>query len=91
MTLAQSIVPSSGSVTVMLNGTVSPKEKSRPLPGLFTVTVGAVLPTVMVTLALPVAPCGSRTVSVAVYVPFAVYVLAGLAAVEVVPSPNAHA
>jgi hypothetical protein len=33
------------------------------------VTVGEVLPALTVTLAVPVAPCGSRTVSVTVYVP----------------------
>jgi hypothetical protein len=53
----------------MLNGTVSPKEKSEPLPGELMVTVGTALPALMVTLAVPVAPCGSRTVNVAVYVP----------------------
>ena len=66
MTRAQSIVPSSGSVTVIWNGTVSPKENSWPLAGVLMVTVGAVLPTLICTLAVPVAPCGSRTVSVAV-------------------------
>ena len=45
-------------------------------------TVGAVLPTVMITLAVPVAPCGSRTVSVAVYRPLAVYVCDGFASVD---------
>ncbi len=72
MTFVQSMVASSGSVTVIRNGTVSPKENSLPLPGVSMTTVGAVLPTVTVTLAVPVAPCGSRTVSVAVYLPFAV-------------------
>ncbi len=66
LTLAQSTVPSSGSVTVIRNGTVSPKAKISPASGLSMVTVGAVLPTVIRTSAVPVAPCGSRTVSLAV-------------------------
>ena len=39
---------------------------AAPSPGVSIVTVGAVLPTLICTLAVPVAPCGSRTVSVAV-------------------------
>ena len=45
---------------------MSPKANSCPLAGALMVTVGAVLPTLICTLAVPVAPCGSRTVSVAV-------------------------
>jgi hypothetical protein len=64
VTPEQSIVPSSGSVTVTENGTVSPKLTSCPFAGEVIVTVGAVLPTPIWTFAVPVAPCGSVTVSV---------------------------
>ena len=66
MTRAQLIVPSSGSVTLTVNGTVSPKLNSCPSAGAVSVTVGAVLPTVTTRLAVPVSPVGSVTVSVGV-------------------------
>src|SRR5688572_20648567 len=84
VTRAQLIVPSSGSLPVTVNGIVSPKLNSCPFPGVDRLTVGAVLPTLMMTLAVPGRPCGSRTVNVAVYVPLALYVFVGLAAVDVV-------
>ena len=65
VTFAQSTVPSSGSVTVTWYGNASPKLNTAPFAGLSTVTVGAVLPTVMTTVALPKLPAGSRTVSFA--------------------------
>ncbi len=65
VTFEQSIVPSSGSVTVTLNGTWSPKPKTPPLAGVTSFTVGAVLPAVTTTLAAPVRPVGSVTDSFA--------------------------
>lgn len=65
-TFEQSMVPSSGSVTVTLNGISSPKENSCPSPGSSRFTLGAVLPTVTWTLAEPVRPVGSVAVTVAV-------------------------
>lgn len=65
-TLEQSIAPSSGSVTVTLNGMSSPKLNSCPSPGSSRFTLGAVLPTVTWTLAEPVRPVGSLAVTVAV-------------------------
>ena len=65
-------MPSSGSDTVIVYGTVSPKLNSVPLTGVFSVTVGAVLPTVITTLAVPVRPAGSVTVSVTVRWPLLV-------------------
>ncbi len=64
--LEQSIVPSSGSVTLTLNGISSPKVNSCPSPGSSRFTWGAVLPTVTWTLAEPVRPEGSFAVTVAV-------------------------
>ena len=58
VTLVQSIVPSSGSLTVTWNGTVSPKENSCPATGWVRFTVGAVLPDVTTRLAVPVSPSG---------------------------------
>jgi hypothetical protein len=43
---------------------VSPNANSAPLPGFCNVIVGAVLPAVTRTLAVPVSPCGSVTVNV---------------------------
>lgn len=63
--MEQSIV-SSGSVTVTLNGTGSPKAARLPLPGTSIRTLGSVLPTTIRTLALPVLPSGSFAVKVAV-------------------------
>lgn len=65
-TLEQSIVPSSGSVTVTSNGISSPKLNSCPSPGSFSSTFGAVLPTVTWALAEAVRPVGSLAVTVAV-------------------------
>src|ERR671914_289044 len=65
LTLAQSMVPSSGSVTFTLNGTASPKLNSCPSRGSSRVTFGAVLPTTICTLALPVRPLGSLAGTVA--------------------------
>ena len=45
---------------------MSPKENSWPSAGACRVTVGAVLPTLTCTFAVPVSPVGSVTVSVAV-------------------------
>ncbi len=68
-TFAQSTVPSSGSVTVTVKGTESPKEKSAPSAGAVSVTVGAVLPAVTTRLAVPVSPSGSVTFRVGWKVP----------------------
>ncbi len=65
-TLAQSTVPSSGSVTVTRNGIASPKSWMLPSAGRSIRTVGAVLPTVIRTDAVAVLPVGSVTFSVAV-------------------------
>ncbi|CAM5564371.1 hypothetical protein SCYAM73S_00704 [Streptomyces cyaneofuscatus] len=54
-----STVPSSGSLTVTVNGTESPKENRVPSAGVVRVTVGAVLPAVTTRLAVPVSPSGS--------------------------------
>jgi hypothetical protein len=64
-TFEQSIVPSSGSVTVTWNGTVSPKPKKPPLTGASSFTAGSVLPAVTTTLAAPVNPVVSVTDSFA--------------------------
>ena len=50
MTSEQLTVPSSGSVTVTLNGMSSPKSNVPPNTGVFTTTVGLVLPTVITVL-----------------------------------------
>ncbi len=65
MTLEQSTDSSSGSVTSTLKETVSPNLKSVPSFGCWRVTVGAVLPTVTWTEAVPLRPDGSVAVSVA--------------------------
>ena len=65
-TRLQSIVPSSGSVTVTVYGIRSPKSKKSPSSGVVTVTVGAVLPTVIVVVFVSVLPLESVTVSRAV-------------------------
>ncbi|MGB3441419.1 MAG: hypothetical protein WBA97_21930 [Actinophytocola sp.] len=71
-TRAQSIVPSSWSVTVSEYGTVSPKSNMPPCTGPVNRTVGSVLPEVTATLATPVLPVGSVTVSWALNWPLAV-------------------
>ena len=58
MTLLQSIVPSSGSVTVTLYFTVSPNSKKPPLGGRVSAIVGAVLPAMMSMLVVPVLAAG---------------------------------
>ncbi len=63
VTLAQSIVPSSGSVTVILYGTVSPKSANWPSSGMSIVTVGRVLPATTTSVSTPVMPAWSVTVS----------------------------
>src|SRR5436190_7266981 len=55
------------------------------------VTVGAVLPTVTITLAAAVRPAGSVTVSVTLRCPLVAKVWVGLAAVDVPPSPKFQA
>jgi hypothetical protein len=62
-TSSQSTTPSSGSVTVTTNGIVSPNENSPPSIGRFTITVGEVLPTVMIVLTEAWSPDESNTVS----------------------------
>ncbi len=69
LTLEQSMVPSSGSVTVTSNGIASPKSWIAPSRGSLRATVGAVLPTVTRTEAVPDLPVESVTFSVAVYCP----------------------
>ena len=64
-TSAQLIAPSSGSLTVTVNGMLSPKANVPPSIGVVTVTVGAVLPTVIVVFAEPIRPFESVTVSFA--------------------------
>ncbi len=90
-TRAQSMEVSSGSVTLTRKGTVSPNEKSWPSAGSVRLTVGAVFPTVTMTPAVAVLAVTSVTVSVAVYCPLVAYVCAGLASLEVPPSPKLHA
>ena len=65
-TSEQSIAPSSGSVTVTVNGMLSPKANVPPSTGVFTTTVGLVLPTVMIVLVAVCLPDESITVSTAV-------------------------
>ena len=64
-TRLQLIGPSSGSVTVTENGMLSPKANVPPSTGVVRVTVGEVLPTVIVVFAAPVLPLESVTVSLA--------------------------
>ncbi|RPK85183.1 hypothetical protein EES45_02890 [Streptomyces sp. ADI97-07] len=66
LTLEQSIVPSSGSVTVTLKGTAAPGSMMAPSAGSSRRTVGAVLPTVTTTEAVAVFPVPSESVSSAV-------------------------
>lgn len=88
ITLEQSIVPSSGSVTVTVYGTRSPNSKNPPF-GTLRVTTGRVLPTVTSVVATAVVPAVPVTVSLAVNLPRLVYVYVGLAAVEsVLPLPS---
>ena len=88
-TSAQLIAPSSGSVTVTANGMLSPKANVPPSTGTVSVTVGAVLPTVMVVFAEPTFPLESVTVSLAVNCPVVVYVNVGLGSTEsTVPLPS---
>ena len=47
-TSEQTIAPSSGSVTVTVNGMSSPKANVPPATGVFTTTVGLELPAVIV-------------------------------------------
>ena len=68
-TSAQLIGPSSGSVTVTVNGMLSPKANVPPSTGTVMFTVGAVLPTVMVVFADPTLPLESITESFAVNCP----------------------
>ena len=53
---------------------LSPQVKKSPSSGVVIVTVGAVLPTVIVVVAVAVLPLESVTVSRAMYTPFGVYV-----------------
>ncbi len=71
-TFAQSIVPSSGSVTVTVNFTWSPNSNRPPSGGRLIFTVGAVLPTTIGTFAVAVLPPSSFTVSTAVKLPVSV-------------------
>lgn len=66
LTLEQSIALSSGSVTVTLKGTAAPMSMMVPSVGSSRVTLGAVLPTVMITEAFAVFPVPSETVNSAV-------------------------
>ena len=63
---SQLIDGSSGSVTVTLNSSSSPKENRPPSSGAVTVTVGLVLPLVMSVLVDVFSPEESSTVSTAV-------------------------
>ena len=76
-------------MTVTENGIVSPKANSPPSTGTSTVTVGEVLPTVIVVFADVLLPLESVTVRRAVYCPIAVYSNDGLGSIEsIVPSPS---
>src|SRR4051794_1598558 len=68
-TAEQLTVPSSGSVTVTVNGMLSPNANVPPSTGVLTTTVGLVLPTVITVLVEFVLPDESVTVSTAVYRP----------------------
>ena len=63
VTSLQLIVPSSGSVTTILYGTVSPKSANCPSSGICSSTVGRVLPATTSTASEPVWPDWSVTVS----------------------------
>ncbi len=69
VTRLQSIGPSSGSVTVISYGTMSPNAANWPSSGTVIVTVGRVLPAVIGMVSKPVWPSASVTVSVALKVP----------------------
>ena len=71
-TRLQSIVPSSGSLTATVNGMPSPNANVPPSTGTVTLTVGAVLPTVIVVVLASVFPLESVTVSRAWYTPLLV-------------------
>src|SRR4051795_7661953 len=89
VTFEQSIVPSSGSVTGILYGTVSPKSANWPSSGMSILTVGRVLPATTTTVSTPDWPDWSVTVRRTLKLPAVVYVWVGLAAVEsVVPLPS---
>ena len=62
-TSEQLTVPSSGSVTVTVNGMLSPKANVPPSTGVLTTTVGLVLPTVITVLVEFVLPDESVTVA----------------------------
>ena len=65
VTRLQSIAPSSGSVTVIVYGMLWPQSKKSPSTGVLMVTVGLVLPAVIVTDLMSVLPPESVTVSLA--------------------------
>ena len=60
------VVPSSGSVTESLYGTVSVNDAAWPSIGVWKVITGARLPTVIGMFSTPVRPVWSLTVSLAV-------------------------
>ena len=64
--LGQLIAPSSGSVTVTVNGMLSPKANVPPSTGVLTTTVGDVLPAVITVLVGSSCPDESVTVRTAV-------------------------
>ena len=85
----QSIVPSSGSTTLILNGIGSPNSENVPSIGVSKLTVGRVLPATIERLPTAEAPCASVTVTRGVNVPAVVYVCEAVAPVaSVVPSPS---
>ena len=65
-TCEQSIAPSSGSETVTVYGMLSPKANRPPSTGVLTVTVGEVLPAVILVDALRDLPHEAVTVRTAV-------------------------
>ena len=70
---------------------MSPKSATLPFSGISIVTTGRWLPTTTVTVSTAVSPDASVTVSVTSYVPAAVNVCDGFAAVDVgVPSSKSH-
>src|SRR3954469_8496403 len=83
------VVPSSGSETEIVYGTVSVNAATWPLAGVWIVITGVRLPTVIGTFATAVLLSASLTVSLAVYAPLEVYVCDGFASVEsIVPLPS---
>ena len=91
VTRLQSIVASSGSVTVTVYGISSPQSKMPPWTGTVSSTVGRVLPALMTIVEVPDLPVESVAVRRTLYVPAAVNVCVGLASVDVDPSPKSHA